>query len=225
MIECCELSKSFPDANNKLNLLSDINLTIAQGEQVAFTGRSGSGKTTLLQLLAGLDKPCKGRILIGEFDITKSSQKQIAKFRNTHMGFIFQFHHLLAEFTALENVALPLLMAGARCKDAKEKAEQLLTEVSLSSKLHSKPSMLSGGERQRVAIARAIANEPAYVLADEPTGNLDKATAQEVLHVLQAMNKKYGTTLIIVTHDHNLASSMDKTFNLVSGNLVDNSQE
>ena len=211
-----KLSKSFSqnfsknNKANKLDIFKLVDLDIKEAEQVAIIGSSGSGKTTLLNTLAGLDKPTSGHVYINSKDLFKQNEKQQAQLRNHFFGFVYQFHHLLPELNALENVMLPCLIAGYTNKQAKQKAVELLTKVGLAERLTHKPGLLSGGEKQRVAIARALVMSPKCVLADEPTGNLDHKTAQEVIGLLQQLNKDYKTSFIIVTHDLEIAAKMDK---------------
>jgi lipoprotein-releasing system ATP-binding protein len=221
VLETIDLCKSFTEGGGgELEVLKDINLTIRTGEKIAIVGASGSGKSTLLHLLGGLDAPSKGQVLLSEKDIAKMKETQRCYYRNHNLGFIYQFHHLLPEFTAAENVAMPSLIANVRPSQALSKARVLLEKVGMIRRLTHKPSELSGGERQRAAIARAMINEPKCICADEPTGNLDKATAEQVLQVLLRLNKEYGTSLIVVTHDMELAQRMDVIYKLENGKLI-----
>lgn len=224
MIECRHLSKTFQDADKVLTILSDVNLQVQKGEQIAIMGRSGSGKTTLLQLLGGLDTPSQGEVTISGTNLNTMTEKHLCQFRNQSLGFVFQFHHLLPEFTALENVAMPLVMGDYSVDMAKEQARDILDQVELSHRLDHKPAALSGGERQRVAIARALVNKPECLFADEPTGNLDKDTAEHILSLLQKINRARQTTLVVVTHDLSLANHLDKTYFLTHGVLSESEQ-
>jgi lipoprotein-releasing system ATP-binding protein len=215
------LCRSFDEAERQLLIINDLNLSVAAGERLAIIGSSGSGKSTLLNLLAGLDTPTTGEVVIAGESISQLSENRRAELRNSQLGFVFQFHHLLPEFSALENIAIPQLLAGVSVNNAQERASLLLDQVGLSSRAHHKPAKLSGGERQRVAIARALANTPACVLMDEPTGNLDPHTAQEVEHYLLKLNQEQGVAQIVVTHDHALAKRMDRVLELKEGRLVE----
>lgn len=219
VLECRSVTKEYCDGNTRLRVLNGISLSLKKKEQVAIMGRSGSGKTTLLQMLGGLDLPTSGDIIIDGKNILHLSETEMGKLRNHSLGFIYQFHHLLPEFTALENVAMPLLISKVAPKDAGHRAEKLLEAVGLKSRVNHKPAQLSGGERQRVAIARAIVNNPACVLADEPTGNLDDESAAEVFEVLCSLNRSHNTSIILVTHDPTLAKQLDRTLILQGGQL------
>jgi putative ABC transport system ATP-binding protein len=218
MIELQGISKTVPSGDSMLTILHPLDLTIASGKVVAITGPSGSGKSTLLGLLAGLDAPSTGRILIDGADITAMSEDDLARFRGTRIGFVFQFFHLLPSLTAWENVRVPLEIAGAG--DPGRRADGLLAEVGLGPRRHHYPSQLSGGEQQRVAIARALANDPAILLADEPTGNLDTMTGHQVIDLLIDVNRRRATTVVLVTHDHELAARADTTIALRDGRVV-----
>lgn len=217
-----QLCRSFDEAERQLVIINDLNLTVAAGERLAIIGSSGSGKSTLLNLLAGLDTPTAGDVVIAGESISGLSENRRAELRNSQLGFVFQFHHLLPEFSALENIAIPQLLAGVSVDAAQQRATYLLDQVGLSSRAQHKPAKLSGGERQRVAIARALANTPACVLMDEPTGNLDPHTAQDVEHYLLKLNQEQGVAQIVVTHDHELAKRMDRVLELKEGRLVPN---
>mgnify|MGYP000988177311 CR=1 FL=1 len=219
VIECQGLSKQFVDGQLKTHVLSNIDLTIKKGDKLAIVGSSGSGKSTLLHLLGGLDKPSSGNITLHGKDINKLTVKALSKLRNQSLGFVYQFHHLLPEFSALENVAIPLVIGGMDPKQAKHQAEQLLNKVGLSHRLIHKPSELSGGERQRAALARALITEPDCLLADEPTGNLDQRTAQGIFDLILELNEVLGTALVIVTHDTGLAAQMNQVLTLRDGHL------
>jgi lipoprotein-releasing system ATP-binding protein len=213
------LSKSYHDGASKITVLKGIDLSVARGERLAIIGPSGSGKSTLLHLLGGLDKPTSGEVFINQVNWQTIGEKQRCKLRNQGLGFIYQFHHLLPEFTALENVSMPLLLANAPTKAAEMEASKMLNAVGLKARAEHKPAQLSGGERQRVAIARALVHQPYCVLADEPTGNLDQATATKVFDLMLDLNRVFNTALVIVTHDHELAKRMDRVLTLREGVL------
>lgn len=220
IMEAVDLSKSYTEGGGShLDVLKDINLTIRAGEKVAIVGASGSGKSTLLHLLGGLDKPTSGEVFVDEKNLGRMSENERSRLRNNYMGFVYQFHHLLAEFTAQENVAMPALVRGTSPQQALHKAAMLLDKVGMTRRLKHKPSELSGGERQRAAIARAVINEPRCICADEPTGNLDKATAEQVIQVLMRLNDEFGTSLIVVTHDMAFAEKMDTIYTIENGLL------
>ncbi len=216
-----QLCRSFDEAERQLIIINDLNLSVAAGERLAIIGSSGSGKSTLLNLLAGLDTPTAGEVVIAGESISQLSENRRAELRNSQLGFVFQFHHLLPEFSALENIAIPQLLGGASVDAAQQRAAYLLDQVGLSSRAQHKPAKLSGGERQRVAIARALANTPACVLMDEPTGNLDPHTAEDVEQYLLKLNQEQGVAQIVVTHDHDLAKRMDRVLELKEGRLVE----
>ena len=201
IVQCKNLSKSYHDGHVAVDVLRDIDFTIQKGERIAIIGPSGSGKSTLLHLLGGLDKPTKGHVFQQGTDWQSLSEKKRCKLRSKYLGFIYQFHYLLPEFSALENVAMPLLLAGLSVEAATPQAEDILEHVGLADRMTHKPAQLSGGERQRVAIARALVHKPQCVLADEPTGNLDHATAMGVFELMLSLNEKFNTALVIVTHD------------------------
>lgn len=219
VLECREVHKDYKDVDAQIKVLTGVNLSVQRGEQIAIMGRSGSGKTTLLQMLGGLDAPSSGEIWINGHNLHRLSGRRIEQMRNKSLGFIYQMHHLLPEFSAIENVAMPLLIGKTEPKLARKKAIELLDAVGLKERLNHRPAELSGGERQRVAIARALVNQPHCVLADEPTGNLDDKNAQHVLEVMQDLNRSLQTSLIIVTHDPALAEKMDRTLVLHGGQL------
>ncbi len=219
ILSCNKLSKFYNDGASKITVLNGIDLSIAKGERLAIIGPSGSGKSTLLHLLGGLDKPTSGEVCIKNVNWQKIGEKQRCQLRNQGLGFIYQFHHLLPEFTALENVSMPLLLADASAKEAEIEASKMLNDVGLKARVDHKPAQLSGGERQRVAIARALVHQPYCVLADEPTGNLDQATAAKVFDLMLDLNKKFNTALVIVTHDQQLAKRMDRVLTLGEGVL------
>ncbi|EKD54787.1 MAG: putative ATP-binding component of ABC transporter [uncultured bacterium] len=220
VIACHDLSKHYKDGAAEVHVLQKINLTVQPGELVAIVGSSGSGKSTLLHLLGGLDKPTSGTIMVAGKKLAFLSEKEKCRLRNHYLGFVYQFHHLLPEFTALENVGMPLLIRGALPSEIKIKAEELLQSVGLSHRLQHKISELSGGERQRVAIARALVTAPLCVLADEPTGNLDPRNAEKVLQLFVGLQKAQQTSVIMVTHDINIAKHADRVLMLDDGKLI-----
>jgi lipoprotein-releasing system ATP-binding protein len=214
------LGKDYREGSGEaLHVLRGINFSLQDGETAAIIGTSGSGKSTLLNLLGGLDKPTSGQVLINNENLFAINEKARCTIRNQHLGFIYQFHHLLPEFTALENVAMPQLIDGIDKDKAREKSVKLLTEVGLGQRLHHKPGELSGGERQRAAIARAMINSPDCILADEPTGNLDRRNAENVLELIMQLNQGYRTALIMVTHDMHIAEQLDTVYLLEDGFL------
>lgn len=219
IISCDGLSKVFDDGALYVEVLKNINLTLAQGEQIAIVGSSGAGKSTLLHLLGGLDTPSQGSVHISGVNINHLSENERCRLRNREVGFVYQFHHLLPEFTALENVVMPLLIGKISFKQASLKALDLLDKVGVAKRQKHKVGELSGGERQRVAIARALVTEPSCLLADEPTGNLDHSTAETVYQTMLALNKELKTSIVIVTHDLELAANMDRVMSLVDGQL------
>ena len=220
VLQCQNLTKYYADGDLKTHVLSDINLTVNRGDRLAIVGSSGSGKSTLLHLLGGLDNPTTGQITVQGQDINDLSVNELSILRNKNFGFVYQFGHLLPEFTTVENVAIPLLIGGKQPEQAKFDAETLLKKVGLGHRLKHKPSELSGGERQRTALARALVTEPTCLLADEPTGNLDHHTAQTIFDLILELNISLGTALIIVTHDTAIASQMNRTFTLINGQLT-----
>jgi putative ABC transport system ATP-binding protein len=219
VIELIEVSRTVTSGAGPLTILHPTSLRIARGDSVAITGPSGSGKSTMLGLIAGLDAPTTGRILLDEVDITSMSEEALARLRGEKVGIIFQFFHLIPSLTALENILVPMEIAGA--PDARARGRRLLEEVGLAQRGHHYPSQLSGGEQQRVAIARALANDPPIVLADEPTGNLDSATGRQVIDLLVAVNRDRGRTLVLVTHDAELAALASHRIALRDGRVVD----
>lgn len=220
IIQCHQLTKSYQDGKTSIDVLCGIDFSINQGDRISIVGPSGSGKSTLLHLLGGLDTPTQGRVCINGLDWQPMSEKQRCLTRSQHIGFVYQFHHLLPEFTALENVAMPLLLSGACVAEASKKASAMLGEVGLALRVSHKPSQLSGGERQRVAIARALIQSPQCIFADEPTGNLDQATAEIIFKLMLDLNAQLKTALVIVTHDIHLAKKMDRTVVLNKGSLM-----
>jgi lipoprotein-releasing system ATP-binding protein len=219
VISCLNLSKTFTLGKLDVPVLKNVTLEVAIGERISIVGASGSGKSTLLHLLGGLDNASSGSVRILGQDVQKMNETQRGIIRNKSLGFVYQFHHLLPEFTALENVAMPLLIRGMKRCDAEPVAEQMLSRVGLSHRTEHLSSELSGGERQRTAVARALVTQPACVLADEPTGNLDKKSAQALFELMEQLNEQLSTSFIVVTHDHQLASRMQKCMKLVDGVL------
>lgn len=215
MIDVKGITKSF----GKLQVLKGIDLHIDKGEVVSIVGPSGAGKTTLLQIIGTLDKPDKGSVVVDSVDVSGLSEKKLADFRNQHIGFVFQFHQLLPEFTALENIMIPAFIAGKGRKEARQRAEDLLSFMGLLERASHKPNELSGGEKQRVAVARALVNNPAVVLADEPSGSLDSKNKAELHQLFFDLRDKFGQTFVIVTHDENLAKLTDRTIHMKDGLL------
>ena len=219
IIDCQNLDQYFDEGTGRVDIFQNINLQIKRGERLAIVGASGSGKSTLLYMMGGLDAIKSGKLLIDGQDVSKLNAKKLGQLRNKTLGFVYQFHHLLPEFTALENVAMPLLIRGDSTSQAKDKAGYILEQVGLSKRVTHKPGELSGGERQRAAIARALVTKPGCLLADEPTGNLDNTTARQVYDLLIKLNEEMNISLVLVTHDEKLAASMDKVMLLSDGNL------
>ncbi|MEE3169138.1 MAG: lipoprotein-releasing ABC transporter ATP-binding protein LolD [Pseudomonadota bacterium] len=220
VIDCRQVTRTYSEGPEKLTIFADISLEVAAGETVAIVGSSGAGKTTLLNLLGGLDRPSSGQISICGQDMSRLSEAARARFRNRHLGFVYQFHHLLPEFPALENVMMPCVLGGMSVVQAKEKATSLLGQVGLAERLSHKPGELSGGERQRVAIARALVNEPDCVLMDEPTGNLDEHTGEGVQALIESLRDKLGIAFVMVTHDMRMARSLGRVLRLEQGRLI-----
>ena len=216
MIDIKNITKSF----GNLQVLKDINLHINKGEVVSIVGPSGAGKTTLLQIIGTLDKPDSGTICLDGIDVNKLSTRKLSDFRNQHIGFVFQFHQLLPEFTALENVMIPAYIAGKSNSEAKQRALELLEFMGLSDRANHKPAELSGGEKQRVAVARALVNKPAVILADEPSGSLDSKNKAELHQLFFDLRDKFGQTFVIVTHDEGLAAITDRTIHMKDGEIL-----
>ena len=220
ILRCRQLTKRYDQGGLDVDVLKGVDLNIEKGERVAIMGASGSGKSTLLHLLGGLEKASSGEVILEGIDINKVSAAKLAKLRNKSLGFIYQSHHLLGEFTVLENVAMPLLIAGISVKQASIRADELLQRVGLGHRIEHKPGELSGGERQRAAVARALINEPCLILADEPTGNLDSKTADQVYQLMLELNQELNVSFLVVTHDHELAARMGKVLHMEDGLIV-----
>jgi len=221
VLEAKHLGRRYEQGDLSVDVLRDVSLRIDKGERVAIIGQSGSGKSTLLHLLGGLDTPTYGSIHVTGEDMANLSQAKRGRLRNLAVGFVYQFHHLLPEFTAVENVSMPLLIRGMSKAKAASRAEELLARVGLAERFRHKPAELSGGERQRAAVARALVTRPAVVLADEPTGNLDEETAGRVYELMLELNQELGTSFLVVTHDSRLAGRMDRVLQLTRGELLD----
>ncbi len=218
-LACHDVAKTYDQGPQEVVVLSSIDLQVARGERIAIVGRSGSGKSTLLNILGGLDQPSSGEVMVAGEVMSRLDNSARARLRNRALGFVYQFHHLLGEFSALENVAMPLLIRGEPTAQVREQAAEILEQVGLAERIGHKPSELSGGERQRVAIARALVTRPACVLLDEPTGNLDRDTAENVQRLLWDLNNRLGISLVIVTHDFELSTEVDRVLELTGGYL------
>lgn len=223
LLQCDNLCKTYQEGNLQTSVLRNVSFSMQPGEMMAIVGSSGSGKSTLLHLLGGLDSPTSGEVIYKGQPLNSLSSTAKAELRNHQLGFIYQFHHLLADFTALENTAMPLLIGGVAPSLAQEKAQTMLTAVGLEKRSNHRPSELSGGERQRVAIARALVNSPSLVLADEPTGNLDKRTSDSIFDLLGELNVRQGTAFLVVTHDLQLAKRLHRQLEMIDGQLQTNS--
>ena len=219
VLVCRSIVRQFREGDSTLEVLSGVDLTVREAERLAIIGTSGSGKTTLLQIMGGLDDPTSGEVLVNGQSIANIDEKDKSALRNQFIGFVYQFHHLLPEFSAKENVAMPLLIRRLRKDEAMQQAADLLSRVGLGERLDHKPGELSGGERQRAAVARALITRPKLVLADEPTGNLDAGNGQHVLQLMLELNQELNTSLVIVTHDHSIAGQMDRVLVLEDGRL------
>ena len=221
VLQCQNLCKFYIEADVNISVLNDVSLNVGIGEKIAIIGASGSGKTTLLNLLGGLDDASHGSIEVMRANWADMGEKKRAFWRNRHLGFVYQFHHLLGEFTAIENVAMPLLIGGVKKTEARQRSKKMLAKMGLADRIHHKPSALSGGERQRTAIARALVFQPACVLMDEPTGNLDYFSAEAVLDAISQLSVELGTSFVVVTHESRVASKMDRILSLEHGVLLE----
>lgn len=219
VLKCTNIGKSYRDGSLNVQVLKNLNLEVKEGEGISIIGSSGSGKSTLLHILGGLDKPSEGKITLMNQDISDMSQRQLGELRNNYLGFVYQFHHLLPEFSALENVMMPLLIGKKNKAEAETQAADMLEKVGLKQRILHRPSELSGGERQRAAIARALVTRPKCLLADEPTGNLDRKNAQNILDMMMDLKTELNTSLIVVTHDDELAVRFERVMNMQDGYL------
>jgi lipoprotein-releasing system ATP-binding protein len=220
ILQCRQLTKRYEQGDLNVEVLKGVDLDIHTGQRVAIMGASGSGKSTLMHLLGGLEKPSSGSVILDGFDLNKVSAGKLGQLRNRSLGFIYQFHHLLGEFTILENVAMPLLIGKQSIKQAQQQAAELLKRVGLGHRIQHKPGELSGGERQRAAVARALINKPKCVLADEPTGNLDSKTAEQIYQLMLELNQELQVSFLVVTHDPDLAARMDHVLHMEDGLIV-----
>ena len=220
LIEIDDVYKQYIRHKSTIEVLCGVHLQIAAGEMVAVVGPSGAGKSTLLHIMGGLDRPSSGAVRYGDVELLQLRNDQLADFRNRHIGFVFQFHHLLSEFSALENTMIPALIQRRGKRETQREAEELLVQVGLSDRLHHRPGELSGGEQQRVAVARALINKPDVVLADEPTGNLDRGTGQAIQKLLRWLSEERKLTFVIVTHDREFAADMDRSISLIDGKVL-----
>jgi len=221
LIRAEHIGKSYGDGERVVRVFAELDLVVRRRERVAIIGESGVGKSTLLHILGTLDRPSEGKVFLDGQDFFALPEPELASLRNREIGFIFQFHHLMPDFTALENVMMPILVAGANWADARKRATEMLHRVGLADRVTHRPGELSGGEQQRVAVARALVLRPRFVLADEPTGNLDPTTGESVLRLLLSLNQELGVTMVIVTHSEKLAAAMDRTLRLAGGKLID----
>lgn len=219
LLECQNINKFYQEGENQTQVLKGVSFAMKPQELVAIVGSSGSGKSTLLHTLGGLDQPSSGEVFIKGQSLQKASENELAKLRNQNLGFVYQFHHLMADFTALENVMMPMLIGRQNKTEAKDRAEKILDAVGLSHRITHRPSALSGGERQRVAIARALVNNPALVLADEPTGNLDHKTTESIFELIQTLNAEQNIAFLLVTHDMSLAQKLSRCLTMQDGIL------
>ena len=220
ILQCRDLTKRYVQGDLNVEVLKGVNLEIYAGQRLAIMGASGSGKSTLMHLLGGLEKPTSGSVILDGFDLNKAGANKLGQLRNSSLGFIYQFHHLLGEFTLLENVAMPLLIGNQSVKQAQLKATELLKRVGLGHRIQHKPGELSGGERQRAAVARALINKPKCVLADEPTGNLDSKTAEQIYQLMLELNRELQVSFLVVTHDPDLAARMDHVLHMEDGLII-----